>query len=311
MRYSTESGYTNTFKSNPWKGTLFIVPGASGMKDTITSRQRLGSLGLLIILFILPFTFIPYGAGAGQDKKENINLGKWTEAGLQDLMERKSKKPRAQEQIDFLSWQFLGTPYKGHTLTGDINTPEVFTINLEGMDCFTYIDYVEAMRISDSYPEFEDNLKDIRYREGIIAFQRRNHFFSDWPLNNAQNVKDVTYALGGQKAVRVTKTLNIKEDGAKYLPGIPSTKREFYYIPSDIIDEKLLSKLKTGDYVGIYTELDGLDVTHTGIIVKKDGRTFLRHASSRKVNDKVVDEELSGYIKNKPGLVVYRPVDQE
>lgn len=267
--------------------------------------------GLLIILSLSLLTFIHSEAGAGRENKENINLGEWTEAVLEDLMERKSKKSRAQEQIDFLSGQFLGTRYKDNTLEGDINTPEVFTIDLEGMDCFTYIDYVEAMRISGTYAEFKDNLKEIRYRGGIIAFENRNHFFSDWPVNNALNVEDVTYALGGDHAVRVTKTLNLKQDGSKYLPGIPSTEREFYYIPSDSIDEKLMSKLKTGDYVGIYTELNGLDVTHTGIIIKKDGRTFLRHASSRKVNDRVVDEELLNYIRNKTGLVVFRAIDRE
>ena len=69
-----------------------------------------------------------------------------------------------------------------------------------------------------------------------------------------------------------------------------------------------MSKLKTGDFAGIYTDKEGLDVSHTGIIIKKGGKVFLRHASSREKNQKVVDEELSEYMQNKPGLVVYRPV---
>jgi hypothetical protein len=64
----------------------------------------------------------------------------------------------------------------------------------------------------------------------------------------------------------------------------------------------------SGDFVGIYTDKEGLDVSHTGIIIKKDGKVFLRHASSKEKNQKVVDENLSEYMKNKPGLVVYRPV---
>jgi len=71
-----------------------------------------------------------------------------------------------------------------------------------------------------------------------------------------------------------------------------------------------VGKLSTGDYVGIYTELPGLDVTHTGIIIKKNGRTYLRHASSRNVNDRVVDEDLLEYMQNKPGLVVFRPTSE-
>jgi hypothetical protein len=66
-----------------------------------------------------------------------------------------------------------------------------------------------------------------------------------------------------------------------------------------------LSKLKSGDFVGIYTDEEGLDASHTGIIIKKTGKVFLRHASSK--SQKVVDEDLSEYMKNKPGLIVYRP----
>ncbi len=268
------------------------------------------SLAKFCLILVIPFLLLISGrVNAGQETKEKINLGSWTEPELDALMQQKSKKSRASEQIDFLSAQLLGTPYVGHTLTGDIDTPEVFTIDLEGMDCFTYIDYVEAMRVSDTYPDFKDNLQEIRYRGGVIDFQNRNHFFTDWPVDNPENVKDVTHDIGGDKALSVKKTLNVKKDGSKYLPGIPANERTFYYVPSEAIDGGFVSKLDTGDYVGIYTDLPGLDVTHTGIVIKKNGRTFLRHASSRKVNYRVVDEDLLEYIQNKPGLVVFRPVN--
>lgn len=241
--------------------------------------------------------------------QENINLGNWTEPKLDKVMNQKAAKSGAADQIYFLSGKFLGTPYKDHTLTGDEETPEVFTINLGGMDCFTYIDYVEALRLSTNYPEFKNNLQNIRYKDGEIAFTSRNHFFSDWPVNNPESVKDVTMEIGGDKAVAVTKNLNVKKDGSYYLPGIEPKEREFYYLPSGVIDSDLVDNLNTGDYVGIYTELPGLDVTHTGIVIKKDGRAYLRHASSRSVNEKVVDEDLLEYIENKPGLVVYRPIN--
>jgi len=266
-----------------------------------------------IICLIMAIQFLLLTAGivnADQTDIENINLGNWTGSKLDVLMQDKSKKASASEQIDFLSSEFLGTPYEGHTLTGDTDTPEVFTINLGGMDCFTYIDYVEALRVSGSYTDFKNNLKDIRYLGGAVSFQNRNHFFTDWPVNNPGHVKDVTHEVGGDKTVSTKKTLNIKKDGGKYLPGIPANEREVYYIPSASIDEDIVGKLSTGDYVGIYTELPGLDVTHTGIIIKKNGRTYLRHASSRNVNDRVVDEDLLEYMQNKPGLVVFRPTSE-
>jgi hypothetical protein len=118
----------------------------------------------------------------------------------------------------------------------------------------------------------------------------------------------VTSALGGDKTMEASKNLNRKGDGTYYLPGIPVVNRTIFYIPSGALDASVLSKLKSGDFVGIYTDKEGLDASHTGIIIKKNGKVFLRHASSKEKNQKVVDEDLSEYMKNKPGLIVYRPV---
>src|SRR3989304_5925906 len=78
--------------------------------------------------------------------KELIILGKWNEKQLDHIIRESLGIPDLDKRIDFLSEQFLNVDYKESTLIGNINTPEVFVINLEGVDCFTYIDYVEAMR---------------------------------------------------------------------------------------------------------------------------------------------------------------------
>ncbi len=260
---------------------------------------------LLILVFVMTI-ITPFNVHSEESNNEIINLGKWDEVKLQELI--KEKPSTTEGQIEFLSAKFLGTPYEANTLTGDINTPEVFTVNLEGMDCFTYIDYVEAMRLSENTDEFRGNLQNIRYRSGNVAFEDRNHFFSDWPTQNSRNVRDVTYQIGGKKTVEVEKNLNLKSDGSKFLPGIPVVNRKIYYIPASRIDDDLLNKLHTGDYVGIYTDIEGLDVTHTGIIIKKDAGVYLRHASSKKKNQKVVDEDFKGYVQNTPGVVIFRPL---
>ncbi len=258
---------------------------------------------ILINIFI--FTFVFAFIAESQENIQIIELGRWNEDKLSAVVI--GKPDTTQRQVEFLSGNFLGTPYKGSTLRGDIDTPEIFTINLKGMDCFTYIDYVEALRLSDTYDEFSPNLKKIRYKKGNVSFQNRNHFFSDWPAQNRENVMDVTYQVGSGKAIAVEKSLNLKADGSTFLPGIPIVQREFYYIPSSAIDDETLGKLHTGDYVGMYTDIEGLDVTHTGIVIKKDDAVYLRHASSKKSNRKVVDEDFIEYIQNVPGIVVYRP----
>jgi hypothetical protein len=118
----------------------------------------------------------------------------------------------------------------------------------------------------------------------------------------------VTSEVGGKNTVAVLKKLNLKSDGTYYLPGIPVKERTIYYIPSAALDASVLNNLMTGDFVGIYTDKGGLDASHTGLIIKKGGKVFLRDASSREKNKKVVDEDLSKYMKNRPGLIVYRPI---
>ena len=66
-----------------------------------------------------------------------------------------------------------------------------------------------------------------------------------------------------------------------------------------------MGRLRIGDYIGIYAEADGLDVSHVGIIVRRAGRIFLRHASL--IERMVVDQDLRAYISEKPGIVVLRP----
>ena len=51
----------------------------------------------------------------------------------------------------------------------------------------------------------------------------------------------------------------------------------------------MLDQMKTGDYVGVYSPLEGLDVSHVGIVVSDDGQVWFRNASSLAANRKVVD----------------------
>ncbi len=239
--------------------------------------------------------------------KEQINLGKWTEEGLDLLLNEASAIKGAGERTAFLSGHFLKTPYKESTLIGDANSQEVFVINLEAVDCFTFLDYIEAMRLSGSFNEFRENLKKVRYQSGMIAFKNRNHFFTDWREYNSGMVEDVTEKISYGNSHKVLKQLNRKDDGTYFLPGIPVIELEFAYIHSDAIDDEVIDNLHTGDYVGMYSKVDGLDVSHAGIIIRAHDRSKLRHASSLQKHRRVMDEDLRKYLKGKPGIIVLRP----
>jgi hypothetical protein len=237
---------------------------------------------------------------------EHIQLGKWTKEKLDYLLAKAASIAEIGPRIAFISGQFLGTPYKESTLIGNADMPEVFTINLEAMDCFTYLDYVEAMRLSDSYSRFKVNLKRIRYYSGRVAYTHRNHFFTDWRERNP-SVTDVTGEIGRGGARVVPKRLNEKADGTCFTTAIPIAERDVTYIPAEAIDNTVIDSLETGDYVGIYAEASGLDVTHVGIMIKGTDATWMRHASSAPSRRKVVDQRLKLYMRGKPGIVVLRP----
>jgi hypothetical protein len=242
-----------------------------------------------------------------REEKEHIALGKWTVEELDNLLRESFTARSTGRRIELLSGKFLGVQYRESTLTGDSVTPEVFVVDLAGVDCSTYLDYIEAMRLSGSFAEFKENLKRVRYRSGEIHYENRNHFFTDWREFNPDLVDDITGRIGDQKTRIVTRTLNMKEDGTHILPGIPSRKRTIHFIPSGAVDGTVMEKLKTGDYIGMYSEKQGLDVSHVGILIKIDGTAYLRHASSSEKYRKVVDEDFREYISGKPGIIVLRP----
>ncbi len=239
--------------------------------------------------------------------EEAIALGQWSEAQLDRLIGEGAKITDPGTRIDLLSRFFLGLQYGESTLIGDAETTEVFVINLAHVDCFTFLDYVEAMRLSGSYTSFRRNLRKVRYRSGRVAYKNRKHFFTDWRAHNKGFVEDVSGEVGGQATQTLEKVLNVKEDGTCYLPGIVPLSRRIDYIPASAIDEKVMGRLSTGDYVGIYSELPGLDVSHVGIISKDGNAVYLRHASSSPANRKVVDQDFFAYMGERPGFLVLRP----
>lgn len=244
-----------------------------------------------------------------REQKAHIILGKFSQEELDHIIHKSSKIKDVSRRIDFLSRQLLDLDYIESTLIGDINTPEAFVINLKGVDCFTFIDYIEAMRLSGSFQEFKVNLRKVRYKSGIVAFENRNHFFTDWREFNSDFIDDITEEIGAQRTIKVQKTLNEKEDGTYFIPGVHPVPREIKYIPSAVIDDSVLNKLSIGDYIGIYSNKQGLDVSHVGIVVKEGDKTYLRHASSLKKHRKVVDQDFKKYITGKPGIIVFRPKD--
>lgn len=240
-----------------------------------------------------------------------IRLGKWDNESLNSLLEESKKYKNTNDRIDYISQRFLGTPYKAQTLIGDKDSPEKFVVNLEGVDCFTFLDYVLSLVIADDANDFYKKLKFIRYRVGQVDFQTRNHFFSQWIDNNDDYLFNASNTF--KNSVCLIKELNKKEDGGYWVEGIFPFKKRVCYIAKEIVLNKSFnSNFEKGDIIGLYTNLKGLDVRHLGIISIRDAGIYFRHASLR--HKEVVDEKLERYLnENKiwDGLIIVRTLDNK
>lgn len=208
---------------------------------------------------------------------------------------------------NLISARFLGTPYGAHTLIGSATEPEELVVNLERVDCFTYADYVEAFKRAHDRDQFLAGLTDVRYKGGVVSFENRRHFFTDWSASAPAIATDITASLSDD-AVPTAKQLNRKDSGGVYLPGVPVVPRTVTYLPSDQVTEDVVTGLHTGDYIGAYAADGGLDVTHVGILVQTPAGPVFRNASSLPRDDAVVDTPLSDYLQTVPGIVVLRPI---
>lgn len=223
---------------------------------------------------------------------------------------------------------FKGIPYITKTL--EIGETESLVINLQGLDCTTYVENVLAFSSllkdgNDDFESFIEVLKTIRYKDGKLnGYGSRLHYFTEWIRNNQKKglLKDITNEVGG---VALKKDINfmgthrnlypfLKDD--KNFKKILATEKElaketFCYLPQDEIEtnEHLI---QSGDIIALATSLNGLDVTHTGIATReKNGRIHLLHASTSSMKVEISELPLAEYlkgIKKNIGILIARPL---
>ncbi len=245
---------------------------------------------------------------------------------IYDKLNKEKEKPTA-ELVAIVGKSFLGTPYVAHTLEGE---KEELVVNLRELDCTTYAEYCLAIARSvknknASFEGFTKELQAIRYRNGEIdKYPSRLHYFSDWIYENARtgkiqraskDISNTMYPLEVDFMSTHPESYPQLKQHPEFVKALSDkekeiSERQMYYLPK----EKLATyeaKLHEGDIVGITTSVKGLDITHVGILVERNGRIHLMHASS--VAEKVVisEEPLEDYLKagsTVTGIMVARPL---
>lgn len=225
-----------------------------------------------------------------------------------------------------LGERFVGTPYKAGLL--DAPDEETLLTRLDAFDCVLFFETMLAMAqgIAErdyAFETFARNLQDLRYRGGVLqGYCSRLHYFSDWVANNEErgHVENVTEALGGVPFEKELSFMGANRDKYRRLAqndslyqGIVAMEErlrdlELYYIPQDRIREAY-DQIQAGDIVATATDLEGLDVTHSGLAYKHDdGSVGFLHASTS--GGVKVSPDLQSYVQNNDvqvGIVVARP----
>ncbi len=223
---------------------------------------------------------------------------------------------------------FIGTPYAANTL--EAAGEERLIVNLEGMDCVTFVENTLALsRCIRSQREnvdaFRRQLQLIRYRSGDIhGYPSRLHYFSDWILDNTAKkvVRDIAGELGGvvyDKEINFMSThrtayKQLADENAlsemKRVEGSLNSRKK-YYLPKDKLKD-VERRIADGDIIAITTSVQGLDVSHTGLALYTGSRLHFLHApitgEAVQVSAKPFVEYMNASAKY-TGVMIARPVE--
>jgi len=230
------------------------------------------------------------------------------------------------ELITKVGRYFLDAPYVGHTI--EVGENEELVINLRELDCTTFAENCltlsRTLKSGDSsFEKYALELEKLRYRNGVReAYPSRLHYFSDWIFNNREKELITTPAdeFGEPFPVEVN-FMSTHPDSYKHLKAHPEfipiieaqekeiSSREYFYLPKEKIAANE-HQLREGDLIGLTTKIPGLDISHVGILVKKDGRIHLMHASLSNKRVLISEEPLAEWLlpsEKNTGIIVVRP----
>ena len=228
------------------------------------------------------------------------------------LLEQGKKLSKDKNIILFYARQLIGVPYVAQTL--EVNKQEQLIVNLQQLDCTTYVENVLALTLcteNKKLPTFADfcyYLRMLRYEGGKVDYPTRLHYFTAWISDNTK--LGLVHEIQANSAP-FTKVQTLYVDYmSQHIDNYPMLKahpewiqaiskmeqqltgKKFHYIPkAQIADNSLYRKtIKDGDIIAIITSKKGLDTSHIGIAVwHKDGLHML---NASQIRHKVVEEPM-------------------
>ncbi|GMQ24808.1 hypothetical protein Aoki45_14900 [Algoriphagus sp. oki45] len=244
---------------------------------------------------------------------------------LENLASETTKNQSIQEWVVEIGKDFLGTPYVEKTL--EIPGPEQLVINLQGVDCTTFLEAVVTLaRMTEmqdlSFEQFEKELEKLRYRSGKNeGYPSRLHYFTEWIVANQKKgiIQDITAEIGGSP---YPNSPSFMSENPQFYPQLSEpanlakireaetqiSQYAYSFVPKEKI-QSLEKGIQSGDLIAITTPMANLDVVHVGFAVWQNGRVHLLHASSKNKEVEISALPLHDYLagnKGQSGIMVAR-----
>jgi hypothetical protein len=144
---------------------------------------------------------------------------------------------------------------------------------------------VLAAAIARDIGQFETVLRRIRYDQGQVQYDRRNHYFADWCQHNVDNGMCRPVAI--EPAIVLDKTVTWHHEFPKRRVSLHVINQATLFANTRL--------LAPGDVIGFASRRPGLDYYHTGFVAfGRRGELLLRSASLS--HGRVLDEPMTGFI---------------
>ena len=225
-----------------------------------------------------------------------------------------------------LARRYLGRPYNAFSL--DRGPGERLQLDLTRFDCFLFVEQLLALvnsRRVDTQTEgvqrFTDHVRQLRYTDGQVDYCRRHHYFSRWAeaAERQGYLVNITRFMPGAESRQRPLTF-MSSHAASYEPmQVPRNKRCITELEQDLVVNQsyvplarlaeAMPSLRDGDIFGLVTRVEGLDVTHVGMVeLGASGVDAIHAAPGVGVTRSLDLADYASKVEDVIGVMVLRPI---
>jgi hypothetical protein len=262
------------------------------------------------------------------DEDEKICMSKFEFSLSKKLAER----PINEVMIE-IGKTFIGTDYVGHVLEAE--GEEKLVVNMRALDCVSFYEnclvLARCVKLKRyTFDEYKRQLTFVRYRGGVInGYPSRLHYTTDYWYDNEKKgvLKVVTRDIADDKNIQpMPKPINFMSTHRSLYKQLANdafyaeiktqedaiNARDLVFLPKGNV-HMFADKIETGSLIGITTNMQGMDIKHTGVAIRMDnGELHFMHAPITGSKVQITPTTLHDYLakfKDDTGIIIAKPLE--